>query len=332
MSLLINETREAEESLHPILTVEDAVAAKQYEEEVLSKAVPKAELWGQGVKPDAVNKEQVILEPLFKQFIDDKKRSSWKEKQWKKNEADHRNAFDMLGAVTVDDLTKANVRIFKNKLIDIYNGTSPKHIYGRMQSFGSWLVSSTDYLPVNVFEQVKKPSGTVVNHKTPIVEKQWSLINEAYPSVPALFFFYYTGCNSSEVARIDKASWLTLDGIKCFQILDGKNEMRERVVPLHKNIEHLYGTELWAGLRLNREDYKDIDQAFNQVINKKYLQEFDLSTHGFRHGMIQRLRNKGIDEAIRLRLVGHAAANTSDKVYGGDWDIGLLKQTIDKVA
>ncbi|CAM3508934.1 hypothetical protein [Parendozoicomonas haliclonae] len=312
--LLIKESYEAEEAFEPIDSVEYAKMAVDYERKALSHFSVRVE----------PSPQQVALAPLVEQYIDEKS------KEWKQatTATSHfRQVWNMTGMLSVSDINKDNVRAFKKVIRERYNGQTPQGHFLKAQGFVSWLMSSTDVIATNPFKEVGGFKNLKrVNEKGVVNAEIYAdiLANVRPMFVPMVSFLYWTGCNIKEAIGIQQEHWFEEKGIKAVVITDVKNEYRKRAVPLHREVLHLWGTNLMWPTKSNSVN------SLTVSLNRE-LEPWGVTSHSFRHCMTNRLRALEIPDALRYHIVGHSPKGTSDRVYGSGWPLSKVHEVIERL-
>jgi integrase len=140
----------------------------------------------------------------------------------------------------------------------------------------------------------------------------------------------FTGCRRDEIARLTTSDIKRTGDVWYIDIVDGKTDSAERVVPLHHVLIDAgllkYRDALPVGSRLfpslkappSAPDKlgKALGYAFEAWRKRLGFVREGVNFHSFRHTVGDRLRKAGIPKDDRGFLLGHADVEIQNKVYG----------------
>lgn len=263
------------------------------------------------------------LEACKKSFFE--ANTEWKEKTVK----DYSACIDRFilwgianNVVNVADVTKSNIITFKAYMDE--NNLAPntkQKILTRLSSMFSYAVDVKEWISKNPVSGMMYKKVGVVNQKEEITPDQFSEVM-ALPSVLndkqtywAMNLMYYTGMRISEVCQITKADYVEIEGIKCVSVntheegKSTKTETSKRNIPL---CNALLALNVWEEKPVMKTG---VNRNMDWVSRSFALIGLKRSTHCFRHGLSNRLRDTSADDSTRAFILGHAQANMTDRVY-----------------
>ncbi|QND62716.1 site-specific integrase [Mesorhizobium loti] len=168
-----------------------------------------------------------------------------------------------------------------------------------------------------------------------LLENARGLLNKDYQKWGPLIGLY-TGARLNEICQLEIADIEVTDGIWCFDFNDEgeakslKNSASRRVVPIHERLLELGILERLKTLKSRGETRffpefqftsKDgYGRALGRWFNERFLVQLgikskDLVFHSFRHTMITRLLQAGIEENLVKAIVGHTRQGVTQQHY-----------------
>lgn len=168
-----------------------------------------------------------------------------------------------------------------------------------------------------------------------LLKNERGLLNREYQKWGPLIGLY-TGARLNEICQLEVADIKMIDGIWCFDFNDEgegkslKNTASRRVVPIHDRLLELGILERLETLRLrgvtrffpefeftSKEGY---GRALGRWFNERFLVQLgikskDLVFHSFRHTMVTRLLQAGIEENLVKAIVGHTRHGVTQQHY-----------------
>jgi len=153
----------------------------------------------------------------------------------------------------------------------------------------------------------------------------------------------YSGLRLDEISQLHINDVRKVDGIWCFDINDdGDKKLKtlssKRVVPIHSRLLELGilrhveinrkagHPRLWMNLqRRDADGYSNSVGKWYQRINRKFISsDPQKSFHSLRHTVADRLKQKGVQEAIIAEIMGHARDSITMSRYGKRYQPALL--------
>ncbi len=162
----------------------------------------------------------------------------------------------------------------------------------------------------------------------------------------------YHGNRLEEFAQLSRSDVKKEGGVHYFDIQDElegnhlKNKQSSRRVPVHPKLMEWGFLEYVKEVAPNPEDRlfpklerSGPDKKFGTNFSKWFTRfrknidvyEKGLDYHSFRHGVVTKLYNASVDDAVVIQLAGHEGQGTSKKTYLKDLSIKLLHDGISKV-
>ena len=156
----------------------------------------------------------------------------------------------------------------------------------------------------------------------------------------------YSGARLEELASLQVTNIIEIDGIKCFDIKEGKNKNAIRVIPIHSKllaiVERLVignhsGYLFYRASTSDRADGKKsfwYSQAFTRARIKALGKNVKNKVfHSLRHNFSTKLDRKEVPEIRANQLLGHEKAKTiSYQLYSAGAEIKELKRLIELVV
>ncbi|MES0127257.1 site-specific integrase [Mesorhizobium sp. M0029] len=146
----------------------------------------------------------------------------------------------------------------------------------------------------------------------------------------------YTGARLNEICQIELSDIKEADGISYFDINDEgdkkhlKNTASRRIVPIHDQLLKLGLLDFVEALRSHGETRlfpefslsakEGYGRALGRWFNNRFLVQLDIKSkdlvfHSFRHGMVTKLLQAGVDENMVKAIVGHTRQGVTQKHY-----------------
>ncbi|WP_287180408.1 site-specific integrase [Mesorhizobium sp.] len=168
-----------------------------------------------------------------------------------------------------------------------------------------------------------------------LVNNERGLLNKDYQKWGPLIGLY-TGARLNEICQLEVADIEMTNGIWCFDFNDEgegkslKNSASRRVVPIHDRLlklgilEHSQTVRSRGEARLfpefqftSKEGY---GRALGRWFNERFLVQLgikskDLVFHSFRHTMVTRLLQAGIEDNLVKSIVGHTRQGVTHEHY-----------------
>jgi integrase len=176
----------------------------------------------------------------------------------------------------------------------------------------------------------------------------------------------FTGARSNEVCQLDVSDIVEIENVWCFRFFPDdygtqrlKNDQSKRFVPIHSILWEKLGLKKYCEeMRVLSESrqlfpcllYHPTKQKYNVYYGKWYndfirkigAKRKGLDTHSFRHTVANLLMNMDVEERIASAILGHDITTDGNnqkhkkqpityKVYGGDYKIETLKETIESL-
>lgn len=156
----------------------------------------------------------------------------------------------------------------------------------------------------------------------------------------------YTGARQNEIASLDAAAILDVEGLPCFKFITSKQKTyTERLTPIHSHLIRLGLIEyarkqtgkLFPELHKKRDGYgQDVSRWFNSYRRKCGLVERrNKDFHSFRHTLATSLSLKKIESRIISDIIGHSRnkpkSTTTETVYIKTTDLVTMAEAIEKL-
>lgn len=132
----------------------------------------------------------------------------------------------------------------------------------------------------------------------------------------------YSGMRIGEICNLQPEHIIVIDGITCFQVLEGKTSNAARIVPIASKILPMVlercqkpynGFLFYRASITKREDGKRSSWHVNRFgrLKRDILPDSENKVfHSFRHSVISKLNAAGVDEGRVALLVGHSSGST----------------------
>ncbi|EQC4538724.1 site-specific integrase [Cronobacter sakazakii] len=157
----------------------------------------------------------------------------------------------------------------------------------------------------------------------------------------------YSGMRLNEICSLKTENIKTLDGILCFEILEGKTKSAARLVPVHSHITNLVNSLLqkpyngflfYRASTINRADGKRSTWHTQRFTRAKRRALGELGTerkvfHSLRHEFAQQLDRCQVPEDRIALLMGHERGKTeSFRTYSKQGDVKELSEYVEMVS
>ncbi|WP_292598501.1 site-specific integrase [Mesorhizobium sp.] len=168
-----------------------------------------------------------------------------------------------------------------------------------------------------------------------LLENARGLLNKEYQKWGPLIGLY-TGARLNEICQLEIADIEVTDGIWCFDFNDEgegkslKNSASRRVVPIHDRLlelgilGHLQALKSRGETRLFPEFQRTSKEGYGRALGRWFNERFlvqlgikskDLVFHSFRHTMITKLLQAGVEENLVKAIVGHTRHGVTQQHY-----------------
>lgn len=123
------------------------------------------------------------------------------------------------------------------------------------------------------------------------------------------------------------------NGIKYFEITDGKNAYARRKIPLHTRLIDL-GLDNNAFMQAKAKvSYTAVGKLFNQRIKPQVTLSSKNTLHSWRHTVATKLQHEGIADSLIQNILGHSASDTLNRVYAREkTNLKAMQDTINKIV
>ncbi|HDT6531167.1 tyrosine-type recombinase/integrase [Raoultella ornithinolytica] len=149
----------------------------------------------------------------------------------------------------------------------------------------------------------------------------------------------YSGMRIGEICNLRPENIIVIDGITCFQVLEGKTANAARICPIHSTLIDMVsercqkpynGFLFYRASITKREDGKRSSWHVNRFgrLKRDILPDSENKVfHSFRHAVISKLNAAGVDESRIALLVGHSFGETeSFKTYSKSVPERIMKE------
>ncbi|WP_243806760.1 tyrosine-type recombinase/integrase [Klebsiella sp. HSTU-Sny5] len=281
------------------------------------------------------------MESVKEEYIADKSRE-WRPRTKRNNE----RAIDLFIAfsatqniLTIEDVTKPHISEYKNYLDDKYPAPATrKQNLTDVSSFFRFCVVQRDYLSKNPFDGMQYKNVKTTNVKEEVKPEEYAVLM-ARPDVQndrvskyMLAMFYHTGMRISELHQITKADYIEERGIKCISINDEgdgktvKTHTSIRIIPLNDALLNLGIWDVKPEFRMTTDQIGYKLKKLFKLINIKR------SSHCFRYGIQNRLREHDVPDSVRAFITGHSQNLLTDRVYINRLPLEQMKRALDLAA
>lgn len=185
-----------------------------------------------------------------------------------------------------------------------------------------------------------------------VIHNRSGLIKSPYQKWGVLIALY-TGARLTEIAQLELSDIKQIDGIWCFDFNDEgenkqlKNKASKRIVPIHSRLLELGILELAQQARDAGETRLLYDLPYHKKngygrnlsrwFGETFLPRLGMKTeslvfHSFRHTVITRLLQEGVEEAIAKKVIGHAVEGVMQKVYAKGYKTSQLQDAVERLV
>lgn len=195
-------------------------------------------------------------------------------------------------------------------------------------------------------EQINRMKEEAIHNRNGLIRKdyqKWGIL-----------IAIYTGARLNEIAQLTVDDVKQIDGIWCFSFNDEegktlKNPYSKRNVPIHSCLIECGILKLVDDVRrsgktrllyeLSRADARNgYGRNLSRWFNERFLVKLDIKTdrlvfHSFRHTVIARLLQAGVDDPIVKTICGHSKGkDVTQRVYAKGYKASQLQQAIEKLS
>jgi integrase len=161
----------------------------------------------------------------------------------------------------------------------------------------------------------------------------------------------FTGARAEEIASLHLLRVVTEDGIAYIDIKEGKTDAARRTVPIHDQLIALGFLDyvkamlanghfmLFPHLQDGKNGYKkNMCRQFGIYLDTPEVQIVDELKvfHSFRHTVITKLTDAGVNEGLKRKMVGHEVDTTvtahDGYVHKADLTLPSLRREINKLS
>jgi integrase len=123
------------------------------------------------------------------------------------------------------------------------------------------------------------------------------------------------------------------NGIKYFEITDGKNTYAKRKIPLHARLIALgLDTNTFTQAKA-KVSYAALGKLFNQRLKPQVTSSSKNTLHSWRHTVATKLQHEGIVDSLIQNILGHSATDTLNRVYAREkTNLKAMQEAIEKIA
>lgn len=123
------------------------------------------------------------------------------------------------------------------------------------------------------------------------------------------------------------------NGIKYFEITDGKNTYAKRKIPLHSKLITLgLDNNTFTQAKAN-VSYAALGKLFNQRLKPQVTASSKNTLHSWRHTVATKLQHEGIADSLIQNILGHSATDTLNRVYARErTNLAEIHHAINKIA
>lgn len=154
--------------------------------------------------------------------------------------------------------------------------------------------------------------------------QQAALDNKDKPLADLIALGWYTGARIEELCRLNTASVITVDGIRCFDFPRSKSKASKRMVPIHPSLlpvvdRLLEDTSDTFLIPTSSHDHYGkrshaISKAFGRLRTAAGFSRLHVF-HSFRHTVVTELIRADVPDALAKELVGHETGSVTHDVY-----------------
>ncbi len=313
-----------------------------------------------GQKPAPVLIKSMIFSEATALYLEEKKLENAPQTLIEKGRT-YKDFVGIFGNVEINLINKPE--IVQWKTADLKRGLGANRInkrLGQVNDFFNWAIKHGHYTahptsPVDGLFLNSKKVGAKVEHYEPFTNDDLKAIfGETYPEdmkKPDQFFLplvaLFSGARREELAGLRVDSVKEVDGVKCFQIEEGKTADSRRLVPIHSNLVALGFWRYVEQVKALGAEYlfpylnegangrgKNLGRQFGLLLDKRGIKDGRKVFHSFRHTVITRLHTLGANTAHVMQLTGHRG-EAGQSVHFGTYthDVGLkaLADTLEQL-
>jgi integrase len=123
------------------------------------------------------------------------------------------------------------------------------------------------------------------------------------------------------------------NGIKYFEITDGKNAYAKRKIPLHSRLITLgLDNDVFTQAK-DKVSYTTLGKLFNQKLKPQVTSSSKNTLHSWRHTVATKLQHEGIADNLIQNILGHSATDTLNRVYAREkTNLRAMQEAIEKIV
>jgi integrase len=151
------------------------------------------------------------------------------------------------------------------------------------------------------------------------------------PHLKLLLYVYpFTGMRREELYN---STIQEENGIKYFEITDGKNAYAKRKIPLHTRLIDL-GLDNNAFTQAKAKvSYAALGKLFNQRLKPQVTSSSKNTLHSWRHTVATKLQHEGVVDSLIQNILGHSASDTLNRVYAREkTNLKVMQEAINKIV
>jgi len=123
------------------------------------------------------------------------------------------------------------------------------------------------------------------------------------------------------------------NGIKYFEITDGKNTYAKRKIPLHARLIALELDNNTFTQAKAKVSYAALGKLFNQRLKPQVTASSKNTLHSWRHTVATKLQHEGIVDSLIQNILGHSATDTLNRVYAREkTNLRAMHEAINKIV
>lgn len=314
-----------------------------------------------GQKPAPVLIKSMIFSEATAAYLEEKRLENAPQTLVEKGRT-YKDFIGIFGDVEINLINKPEVVQWKTA--DLKRGLGANRInkrLGQVNDFFNWAIKHGHYTahptsPLDGLFLNSKKVGAKVEHYEPFTNDDLKAIfGETYPEEmkkPDQFFLplvaLFSGARREELAGLRVDSVKEVDGVKCFQIEEGKTADSRRLVPVHSQLVALGFWRYVEQVKALGAKYlfpylnegangrgKNLGRQFGLLLDKRGIKDGRKVFHSFRHTVITRLHTLGANTAHVMQLTGHRG-EAGQSVHFGTYthDVGLkaLADTLEQLT
>jgi integrase len=150
------------------------------------------------------------------------------------------------------------------------------------------------------------------------------------PHLKLLLYVYpFTGMRREELYN---STIQEENGIKYFEITDGKNTYAKRKIPLHSRLITLgLDNDVFTQAK-DKVSYATLGKLFNQRLKPQVTSSSKNTLHSWRHTVATKLQHEGIADNLIQNILGHSATDTLNRVYAREkTNLRAIQEAIEKI-